>query len=203
MDRFIICPFNFIENFEFYGSLRADQSNFRVAPDNGWRHSASPRTTGGDTPRRPGQRVATLGVAPDNGCLHLASPRTTGGLHSASPRTTGGLHSASPRTTLGHFIFVWLLYGKGFKNIFCVDPDNGWQTLRAAPDNGWQTLRVAPDNGCLHSASPRTTGVYTPRCPGRRALSLRADPDSVESIKLKITPHIVKKVFKKVDTDDQ
>jgi len=98
--------------------------------------SASPRTTGGDTPRRPGQRVATLGVAPDNGCLH-----------SASPRTTGGLHSASPRTTLGHFIFVWLLYGEGFKNIFCVDLDNGWQTLRAAPDNGWQTLRVAPDNG--------------------------------------------------------
>jgi len=45
------------------------------------------------------------------------------------------------------------------------------------------TLQVAPDNG------------YTPRCPGQWALSFRVNLVSAESIKLKITPHCVKKVF--------
>jgi len=171
MDRFIICPFNFIENFEFefYSSLRADQSNFRVAPDNGWRHSASPRTTGGDTPRRPGQRVATLRVAPDNGCT-----RRRPGQRVVFTRRRPGQRVVFTRRRPGQRWDILFLCG------FCMEKDSKiffastWTT-------GGKHSALPRTTGGKHSASPRTTGGNTPRRPGQRVITLRVAQDDGHS----------------------
>jgi len=72
----------------------------------------------------------------------------------------------------------------------------------------WKKVYIIVYCNCKVENYDDVTGLYgkVVRRPGRRRVrltSLCANPDSVESIKLKITPHIVKKVFKKVDTDDQ
>ena len=131
-----MCLLNFIENFKFYGSLCADKSNFCAALDNGWRHSESPRTTGVDTLRRPGQRVLTLRVAPDNGWLSLG----------VDPDNIGTFYFG--------VAFVWSLVQKDFwrrpgqwlantprrprrRVVTLCAPGQRALTLCAAPDNGW------------------------------------------------------------------
>ena len=129
--------------------------------------SASPRTTGGDTPRRPGQRVVTLCVAPDNWCLHSAAPRITG---VNTPRRPGQ-RVVFTRRRPGQRWDISFLCG------FCMEKDSKiyFASTRTSvantprcPGQRVLTLRVAPDNGWSHSALPWMTGTLTPRQPGQR-----------------------------------
>jgi len=79
------------KNFVCTFVWRSIKNIFHVDPDNGWHtvHSALPQTNGGDTPRRPGQRVVTICTDPDNGCWHSALPSTTGTLTQRRPGQRG------------------------------------------------------------------------------------------------------------------
>jgi len=133
MDNSILCPFNFIENFEKYGWLRAVQSN-----------SVLPQTMGGDTPRHPGQRVVTLPAATDNKWWL-----------SALPRTTGVHHSAPTWTTLELFSFVHLCMEFDKKMFYALPRITGGDAPRR-PGQRVETLHAAPDNEHAHSAPTRT-----------------------------------------------
>ena len=129
--------------------------------------SASPRTTGGDTPRRPGQRVVTLRAAPDNGWRHSASPRTTG----VYTRRRPGQRVVFTRRRPGQRWDISFLCG------FCMEKDSKiffastWTT-------GGKHSALPRTTGGKHSASPRTTGGNTPRRPGQRVFTLRVAPDN-------------------------
>jgi len=138
---------------------------------------------------RPGQRVVTIPTAPDNRWWHSLPALDNWWWHSVSPQTMGVHHLASTRAILEHFSSVHLLYGVWFKNVFCVNLDNGWQTQRATPDNGGGKLRATPDIGWQCSPLPRTACTLTLRRPRRS-----------KSIKSSLPPPFMKFVFKKEDT---
>jgi len=140
--------------------------------------SASPRTTGGDTPRRPGQRVVTLRAAPDNGWRHSASPRTTGvytwrrpGQRVVFTRRRPGQRVVFTRRRPGQRWDISFLCG------FCMEKDLkiffAWTQTMCGKHSA-----LPRTTGGKHSASPRTTGDITPRRPGQRVFTLRVAPDN-------------------------
>ena len=98
--------------------------------------SASPRTTGGDTPRRPGQRVFTLGVAPVNGWSSLGlAPDNGWSSVGVAPDNVGTFHFC--------VAFVW----RRIQKYFLRQPGQLVANTRRCPGQRVLTLRVAPDNG--------------------------------------------------------